>query len=288
VSPRDLLTACDFLVSYAMVDEAEAAIGRLAELLARRGLEAPRSIGHMRSINRQFARSGLAAQSRQLGDLGRRLLSASEEAVLWKVAGSDRLLVVFNSLHGDFWVSGPVLHCLLRDSGVNILYLKDPGWQFYVAGLPTFGRGFDALVAGIEGVCRDVGARDVRTMGFSSGGYAALLAAAKLRAQGFLGFSISTDFSRDATLPPDSLAAARASVPDGPFRDLKPLLVSARSPGLGVLYYGEESLGDATHARRLADLPNFVVKEVRGARHNTVMALLAEGKFQPIVRRFLR
>jgi acetyl esterase/lipase len=124
-------------------------------------------------------------------------------------------------------------------------------------------------------------------MGFSSGGYAALLAAATLRAQGVLGFSISTDFSRDATLP-DSLAAARASVPDGPFLDLKPLLVSARSPRLGVLYYGEESLGDATHARRLADLPNFVVKEVRGARHNTVMTLLAEGKFQSIVRRFLR
>jgi acyl-CoA synthetase (AMP-forming)/AMP-acid ligase II/acyl carrier protein len=288
VSPRDLLTACDFLVSYAMVDEAEAAIGRLAEALARRGLEAPRSIGHMLSINRQFARLGLAAQSRQLGDLGRRLLSASEEAVLWKVAGSDRLLVVFNSLHGDFWVSGPVLHCLLRDSGVNILYLKDPGWQFYMAGLPTFGRGFDALVAGIEGICRDVGARDVRTMGFSSGGYAALLAAATLRAQGVLGFSISTDFSRAATLPPDSLAAARASVPDGPFLDLKPLLVSARTPGLGVLYYGEDSVGDAAHARRLADLPNFIAKEVRGARHNTVMALLAEGKFQRIVRRFLR
>jgi acyl carrier protein len=288
VSPRDLLTACDFLVSYAMVDEAEAAIERLAEVLARRGLEAPRSIGHMLSINRQFARSGLAAQSRQLGDLGRRLLSASEEAVLWKVAGSDRLLVVFNSLHGDFWVSGPVLHCLLRDSGVNILYLKDPGWQFYMVGLPTFGRGFDALVAGIEGICRDVGARDVRTMGFSSGGYAALLAAAKLRARGFLGFSISTDFSRDAALPPDSLAAARASVPDGPFLDLKPLLASSRAPGLGVLYYGEDSVGDADHARRLADLPNFVAKEVRGARHNTVMALLAEGKFQRIVRRFLR
>jgi acyl-CoA synthetase (AMP-forming)/AMP-acid ligase II/acyl carrier protein len=288
VSPRELLTASDFLVSYGMVDAADAAIGRLSQLLAQRGLAAPRSIGRMLSINRQFSRSGIAAQARQLGDLGRRLLSATEDAVLWTSPGSDRLLVVFNSLHGDFWVSGPILHCLLRDSGASILYLKDPGWRFYLGGLATFGRDFDALVGGIERIAHEQGVRDVRVMGFSSGGYAALLAAAKVRAAGYLGFSVSTDFSLDAASPPDSLAAARNSVPDDLFADLRTTLGASASPERGILYYGEESIGDAAQARRMADLPNFVVEEVPGARHNTVMALLAEGRFQQVVSRFLR
>jgi predicted dienelactone hydrolase len=125
-------------------------------------------------------------------------------------------------------------------------------------------------------------------MGFSSGGYAALLAAAKVRAVGYLGFSVSTDFGLDAASPADSLAAARNSVPDDLFADLRTMLGASASPERGILYYGEESIGDAAQARRMADLPNFVVEEVPGARHNTVMALLAEGRFQQVVSRFLR
>jgi len=70
--------------------------------------------------------------------------------------------------------------------------------------------------------------------------------------------------------------------------DLKPILQARAAPKRGILYYGKVAKIDADHARHLADLPNFVVREVPDTWHNTVVSLLAEGTFQGIVQRFLR
>lgn len=70
--------------------------------------------------------------------------------------------------------------------------------------------------------------------------------------------------------------------------DLKPLLANGKAPTRSVLYYGSDARIDGLHARHLADLPNFIVKEVPDTRHNTIATLLADEQFEGIFRKFLR
>lgn len=279
--------AAEFLVAYGNVDAATVALRNLDTMLRQQGLTSPHVMGRLITVTERFRRMGIPQAVRELGDLGQRLLSSSEEAVLWKAPGSGKLLVVFNSMFGDFWLSNPVLHCLIRDNRTNILYLKDPSERIFAGGLKTYGANFDALIAGISATAKDLAVSDVRVMGFSAGGYAALLAAMKLRANAFLGFSVRTDLSPASRLPNSQFASLADRVADDVYLDLEPLLRASGAPRRGILYYGENEHSDAAHAERLARLPHFVVRRLAATLHNTVLTLLAEGEFERTVRKFL-
>ncbi len=195
-----------------MVDEADAALRRLTEQLSRQGLEATQLIGRLNATNAAFRAAGIPDQLKKLGQLGQRLMSSSEEGIFWKAPGSGQLLVVFNSMYGDFWVSSPVLHCLLRNLGVSLLYLKDPSERRFLGGLKAFGAGLRR--AGVRRPTRRQASRGPRhpRHGFLVRGYAALLAGAKLGAAGYLGLSVRTERSYWSGLP----GAAPAADSDGP------------------------------------------------------------------------
>jgi hypothetical protein len=288
-SMYDKLSAAEFLVAYGMTDEADAAIHATNVLMRQSGVSTARLMHRLATISRGFRDARIEIRLKKLGTLGTRLLAEEEESVLSVAKGSRTLLVVFSSMNGDFWVSYPVLHCLLPTESTSILYLKDPSEMMYLLGLRSFGPTFDALSVGIRALARDLGIRDVRVMGFSSGGYPGLLAASRIEASAFLGFSIRTDLSPGSPLPTDRYVVRedlRSAAGDLLF-DLKPVLQKNAAPKLGVLYYGKMTELDAAHAKHLADLPNFVVKELPETRHNTIMTLLADGKFEGIVRKFL-
>jgi hypothetical protein len=204
--------------------------------------------------------------------------------------GARTLLVVFGTMHNDFWVSYPVLHCLLPTETVSVLYLKDPREMMYLCGLETYGATFDSMTEGIRSVARELAISDIRIAAFSSGGYAALLVASMLEASGYLGFSIRTDLSPASQLPMDHYVMREdlRQTAEARLFDLKPILQERAAPKRGSLYYGKVAKIDADHAKHLADLPNFIIKEVPGAWHNTIVSLLADGTFQGILQRFLR
>jgi hypothetical protein len=174
----------------------------------------------------------------------------------------------------------------LRRNSTNILYLKDSRERLFLEGLETFGKDFEALLAGVAGIARALAVRDIRVMGFSSSGYASLLAASGLRVAAYLGLSVRTVLNRPPVPgQPSQTEGDRAF--ENLRTDLKPLLRARGAPRTGILYYGENSAEDAAHAKHLADLGNFIVRGVPGAGHNTVMALLAAGEFEGAVGRFL-
>jgi len=284
----DKVWATQALVAFGMADEADALIGNVLVALEQEGRPVPKIIGRLVAINAHFRRAGIDLEVKQLGDLGRLLLSSSQEAVLWQSGKSDRLLVVFNTMQGDFWVSNPVLHCILRKNSTNILYLKDPRELLFLGGLRSFGKDFAALLSGVASIAADLAVSDIRVMGFSSAGYAGLLAASRLHAAAYLGFSVPTVLSPRSPVPGRLFAAGEDGAAENLRVDLKPFLRDRAAPRAGVLYYGENNAEDAAQAEHLADLANFIVKEVPGAGHNTVMALLADGEFAGTVRSFLR
>ena len=286
-SLHDRLVATERLVAYGMAEEANVALRDVAALVASLGRPRPPVLSQLAEANAHLWRAGIPGMWRQLGELGQRLLSSEEESVLWKAPASNRLLVVFCSMYGDFWVSGPVLHCMLRETGSSILYLKDPSERGLLGGLRSFSGTFDGLLDGIERSAASAGARDIRIMGFSSGGYAGLLAAIRLKAAAFLGFSIRTDMV--PSVPPDAAVERYyAGVPDALRTDLLPLIRDADAPRRGVLYYGANSDSDAVQAERLAAFSNFVVKRLANSGHNSVLPLIASGEFERAVRRLLR
>lgn len=293
-SLREKLTAAEFLVTYGLYDEADAAIDAVHARMRARGVaggsQTAKLMERLAAVSRKFREANLAPKLRKLGNLGPQLLDAKQEALLSTAKGSRTLLVVFSTMYSDFWVSYPVLHCLLPTETVSVLYLKDPREMMYLCGLTTYGQTFAAMIEGIRSVARDLEISDIRIVAFSSGGYAALLAASMLGANGYLGLSIRTDLSPSSPLPTDRYVMREdfRRAAEAYLLDLKPILVERATPKRGVLYYGKLAKIDAEHARHLADLPNFVIKEVPGTWHNTVISLLADGTFEGIVRNFLR
>jgi hypothetical protein len=224
-----------------------------------------------------------------MGELAARLFAHSEEAVLCPAPRARVLLVVFGSMYGDLWLSYPVLHVLLPSETTTILYLKDPEAMMFLAGLSCFGEGFDALLSGIRALASEHGLKDIRVMGYSSGGFGGLLAAAHLQATSYLGLSIRTDLNSRSSLPKDRYvdrADLRAAA-GGLLIDLKPVLEQQGHPRRGILYYGARSRIDEAHARHLAGVPSFTIHGMPEGHHNTVLHLIAEGRFDGVMRRFL-
>lgn len=286
--PHAMLAAAEFLVACGRFEEAEIGLQRSEALLQRQRVGFS-SLESLRSVNRRLNGAGVTAKIRRLGDTGARLFAASEEAILCAVPRSRKLLVVFASMYGDFWISLPVLHCLLPSESTTVLYLKDPANMMFLCGLKHFGPGFDALCAGIRAVAAERAIDDIRVMGFSSGGFGGLLAATRVGASAYLGLSVRTDLDPRSALANDRYASRdglRAAAPDL-MVDLKPVLEKSAFPRLGVLYYGARNRIDAAHARHLEGVRNFKVNGLPDARHNTVMSLLAEGRFDAVIRKFV-
>lgn len=285
--PTAMLRATGFLMACGRTEDAGIGLQRAARLLAARGMQFS-SLVTLQSANRRLAAARVHQAVAGMGDLGVRLFTDSEEAVLCPAQNARVLLVVFGSMHGDFWLSYPALHALLPRETTTILYLKDPATMMFLAGLSCFGDGFDALCDGIRALAAERGLADIRVMGYSSGGFGGLLAAARLHATGYLGMSIRTDLDPQSALPKDryvdraDLRAAAGSL----LTDLKPVLARGY-PRRGILYYGAKSRIDEAHARHLAGVPDFAIQRMPDAHHNTVMHLIAEGKFDGVLRRFL-
>jgi hypothetical protein len=292
-SIADKQLAAQFLVAYGASEEADRALAAMRRAMQASGGGSPAAVRVMErlaSVNTRFRRQHLGAASHRLGDLGKALLDAKREAVLVPAKGSRTLLVVFSTMYSDFWLSYPVLHCLLPTDTTSILYLKDPREMIYLRGLVTYGSTFRHLCAGVRRTAEELSIDDIRVMAFSSGGYPALLLATLVGASAYLGFSIRTDLSPTSPFPNHRYVERgfMKEAFDEMMFDLKPVLAEREAPKLGILYHGSEMEIDALHAKHLADLPNFMVKEVPATRHNTILSLLAQDKFEAIVRRFLR
>jgi len=281
------LRAAEFLVACGRTEEASVGLRRAIKLLNTRGIRFA-STAVLQAACRRLETARVHQKVAAMGELAVRLFAHDEEAVLCPAPRSRVLLVVFGSMYGDFWLSYPVLHALLPSETTTILYLKDPAAMMFLTGLPSFGAGFEALCAGIRQLAADNEISDIRAMGYSSGGFGGLLAAAHVGATSYLGLSIRTDLDPQSALPkdryvdrPDLLSAARSLMVD-----LRPL-VEQGHPHRGVLYYGARSRIDEAHARHFAGVPNFTIQRLADSHHNTVMHLIAEGKFDGVIRRFL-
>ncbi len=287
-TPKQLLHAAEVRTAYADLDGSDALIARAQRMLAHSKVDSGGFLERLSAVNRTLRAAQIPKRVREIGPIAEELAS-DKGMVLFEKPGARRLVVVLATMFNDFWVSLPVLHCFLAEHNCAILYLRDHGNRMYLYGVNGFGPDFAAIETAVLDVVRTGGYRDVQVLGFSSGGYAGLLLASRIGAQGYLGFSIRTDMAPDSALPLDRLAMRIGDAPDRQdlLMDLKVRVSESGSPKMSVIYYGEKAVIDAAHAEHMRGVPGVIVKQVKGGLHNSVMSLLAANEFSRVLKLFL-
>ena len=263
--PRVRLKACIELVLRARLAEAQPA---LKELEADPKL-APRVRGLL-ALGRYAERAGTKldfAGARPAGGhwetLDGTAPGASEEAsgaLLWVRPGASRVLFAFCTLRGNFgilkgWVSVYLVHRVLAEVPVNVVYLRDETSCLNLAGNRSLGDDYGACVARLRALCEARGWREGYALGLSSGGFPALRYGLDLGLRSVLSFSGPTDLTPGPWLAerhPDERALSEKA--PHMATDLLPLLrAAARRPRM-LLCYGEDNELDAAQAKRLGEL----------------------------------
>jgi acetyl esterase/lipase len=205
------------------------------------------------------------------------------------VSGSAKLFIFFGGIAGalgmppfEFYRSANVLE-------YSKIFLRDPRQAWYQRGLP--GLGNDALAVGryLELKISESGASDVRFVGNSMGGFAALLFCAMLRHGRAVAFAPQTFISGDKrarhgdTRWADQISSLHQNASDHDILELQSW-IDERFPNMPatVLVSTSDRL-DLRHAEELLLFPNVTVHRFAGAGHDLVARLRDEGKLIDIL-----
>ncbi len=284
---RSRVDHAHYLLSLGQAEAARRAIDRIEEVTAGRS-QTVAIVAKFRAQHRALVELEIEPRITRLGRLGDALLDPAQP-VFVPTPKARGLLVVFATLFNNIELSLPVLHLFLAGRGVAILYLRDPTRRLFLRGIHKEMPSFEAMLREIHGLSGQAAPGQLAVLGDSSSGYGSLLAAHRLKARRYLGFSIRADLSRGSPLEAGPLLteALRDAIGEERLVDLKPL-VETGAPGAVRLVYGARSPVDRLHALHLADLPTVTADAVADCHHSVVMDLLGRGRLAPLLAGLLR
>lgn len=233
-------------------------------------------------IIRTVERSGLMEE---LAAGGAELERPASSFVWRNPAAADRALLVFAGGGRGFWPLVDELHRALRGCGAHLIYLRDLGGSFYLAGDPDLGI---AEYAGMLDLLRrqaaGLGAARLACLGNSAGGYAALRYALDLGAEGALAFSMLTnpETRHDPQVSPALRAIAQRN--PGLVLDLAQAYAAVARPPRAILCFGEGHEGDRREAERMRGIPGVRLVAAEGlADHGAIRWFLRRGEVTGLV-----
>ncbi|HEV7455613.1 MAG TPA: hypothetical protein VGN96_02455 [Roseococcus sp.] len=233
-------------------------------------------------IIRTMERSGLMEDLAAGGaDLARPATS-----FVWRnPAGTDRALIVFAGGGRGFWPLVNELHGVLRGCGAHLIYLRDLGGSFYLAGDPDLGiADYAGVLALLRGQAEALGATRLACLGNSAGGYAALRYALDLGAEAALAFSMPTNpqARHDPQVSPALHGIARRN--PGLVLDLAQAYAAVPRPPRAILCFGDGHEGDRREAERMKGLPGVRLVVAEGlADHGAIRWFLRQGEVPGLV-----
>lgn len=249
-----------FLSFYAYVEKHDAAI---------------RTRGLRHTILREY-QIGKAALNAVPADFKARyepsLLNAQEPTFVQAEGQDAPTAIVFTTKFNNFYISNLVLAAVLVQSGCSVLFLKDTSNFGFLKGISGLGGDWESsmrlLTSWVAGR-----AGPLSVVGFSSGGYAALLAAIILKPDRCAGFSVRTDLSTGSALPGPLFISIkdREEIPLNLLQSLTPLISESEFPF--SLYAGNEDKVDIAHADAVSHLPNVSLRVFPNTAHISVRPL---------------
>lgn len=206
------------------------------------------------------------------------------------VPGSSRIVFLFGGIQGglamppfEFYKAANVIDC-------SKVFLRDLAQSWYQKGLAGIGDDAQAVAGFLAQQIRDSGATDVRFVGNSMGGYAALMFCALLKTGRAIAFAPQTFIDRPQRQAngdsrwEDQLSRLHAQPRGTDLLDLVPC-IEREHPGLEAdVYYSSADELDGLHARRLGGFPNVRLHHYREGGHNLVRFLRDRGALAGILQ----
>lgn len=205
--------------------------------------------------------------------------------------GSKRLYLFFGGFAGSLGMPPFEFFRSAQLLGESKIFFRDTAQAWYQRGLP--GVGADAFAVGefLQAKIEQSGAEDVRFVGNSMGGYAALLFCAMLGRGKAFAFVPQTFICPDKRARlgdgrwPEKIAALHQDRRPRDIYDLAPW-IAERHPGLAAqIHVSAEDGLDLLHAEALAGLANVEIHRYEGGGgHELVRWLRDEGGLARILR----
>ncbi|WP_439597704.1 hypothetical protein [Falsiroseomonas sp.] len=210
----------------------------------------------------------------------------SGTSLVWRnPAGGDRALIIFAGGGRGFWLLLDELHRALRGCGVHLIYLRDLGGSFYLAGDPDLGiADYRGLLDLLRAQAAGLGATRLACLGHSSGGYAALRYALDLGAEAALAFGLMTnpETRHDPEVSPAMRAVAERN--PGLVFDLPQAYAAVAQPPRAILCFGDGHHTDRQEAERMHGLPGVRLVPAAGvADHGAIRWFLRQGRVPGLV-----
>lgn len=204
------------------------------------------------------------------------LLNDARPTWLQGKSKKSEIVVVFLTAFNNFYLSNLVLSLMLLEAGYSVLLLKSPRNSQFLNGIPGFGPDWARSARGLQGFLAEKGC-DYRIMGFSSGGYAGLLATLSISAPVFVGFSVCSDLRPDSPLSPQLLfnEQVRGNTPPALHRNLAQEALTHK--GYMRILVGALDGNDMQHAAALREAPGADVIIVPDEGHTIIRPLFLNG-----------
>ena len=192
----------------------------------------------------------------------------------------DTAVVIFTTMYNNFHFSNAVLDAVLTPLGVARLFLKDTTKYQFFRGVKDLAGDLRDMPSAILRLLRSKGITRYLFTGFSSGGYPSLYAALQTEPIGYLGYSIYTDLSEEATVEhPPLFKSIRQELPAEVCLNLPRLRKEQSNAFPLCIHYGERSALDTSHAELLRGQPGVQVVSIPDNHHTVPSQMLADGTF---------
>lgn len=213
-----------------------------------------------------------------LASIEERALNAKRPTFFKGTRADAEVIVVFLTAYNNFYLSNVTLVLPLLEQGYSVLLLKSEQHGWFLNGILGFGSNWGDSITGLKDFLSDRPG-GYRIAGFSSGGYASLLAALSLSPSRYVGFSICADLEASSHRAPPPLfdVNVRDNTPVALHRNLIPEARETDTPL--SLIAGELNAADTEHALAFQDVPTAQVRMLPDTGHLTVQTLFLQGEF---------
>lgn len=216
--------------------------------------------------------------------------ASAEPCVQEDLSGtSPRLLLIFGGIAGGMGM--PPFEFVKAAGALDArrIFLRDPAQAWYQFGLPTIPGGLTGLADYIRRQIEASGAQDVRFVGNSMGGYAALMMCALVGTGSAIVFAPQTQISaasREAMGDrrwSAQLSRLHGQLPADAVLDLPDWLARQRPDLRAEVHVSTTDALDLRHAEALAGLPGVHIHRHAFAGHNLVRALRDQGRLPALL-----
>lgn len=206
------------------------------------------------------------------------------------VSGSDTLYLIFGGIKGglgmppfEFYRAAKLITC-------SKIFLRDLSQAWYQRGLPSLGEDILSIRDYLQHEITQSGARHIRFVGNSMGGFAALLFCALLKCGKAIVFSPQTFVSAEMrSIHQDNrweqqINQLHKTTTGSEIFDIKPYALKNYPELQASIYVSTDDSLDALHAQEMSDLPNVTIHRVGGGGHEIVKVLRDSGMLDQILR----